>query len=282
MNSSNREKPVALITGANSGIGKATAHALALQGYQVFLACRSRTRTEPVLQEIREASDGNAQVEFLELDLADLASVRRCAENFLARNLKLHLLINNAGLAGQKGQTRSGFELAFGTCHVGHFLLTTLLLERLKESTPARIVVVSSKAHRHAREIDFFAVRQPTSSAGGLKEYSVAKLANLLFVLELTRRLKGTGVTTYAVHPGIIGTEVWRTLPRPLHWLLKFLLKTPKEGAKTILHCATTDQLVNETGLYYENNKQQKPSVVAESHELATLLWKFSENCTSN
>jgi NAD(P)-dependent dehydrogenase (short-subunit alcohol dehydrogenase family) len=126
---------VALVTGANSGIGRVTAVELALRGYHVFLACRDAGKTAEVLDEIAQRSGGKAKAEFIALDLGDLDSVRQCAQAFNARELPLHLLVNNAGLAGQKGFTKSGFELAFGVCHVGHFLLTRLLLDRLKASS---------------------------------------------------------------------------------------------------------------------------------------------------
>jgi retinol dehydrogenase-12 len=170
---------VALVTGANSGIGRVTAVELALRGYHVFLACRDAGKTAEVLDEIAQRSGGTAKAEFIALDLGDLDSVRQCAQALNARELPLHLLVNNAGLAGQKGFTKSGFELAFGVCHVGHFLLTRLLLDRLKAAAPSRVVVVASRAHRHAKSIDFAAVRQPSRSRGGLMDYSVAKLANI-------------------------------------------------------------------------------------------------------
>lgn len=268
---------VALVTGANSGIGRVTARTLALQGYRVFLACRSEARTRPALEEIRRVSGGMARAEFLPLDLGDLDSVRRCAEDFLGRGLKLHLLIGNAGLAGQRGITASGFELVFGTCHIGHFLLVELLLERLKESAPARIVMVSSKAHRHAKTIDFAALQQPTRTRTALKEYAVAKLANLLHTRELAHRLNGTGVTTYAVHPGVVATDVWRALPKPLTWLLKPFMRSQEEGAATTLHCATAPELAGQTGLYYADCQEQEPSSLALNKELAAELWRYSE-----
>jgi retinol dehydrogenase-12 len=138
---------VALVTGANSGIGRVTAVELALRGYHVFLACRDAGKTAEVLDEIAQRSGGTARAEFIALDLGDLDSVRQCAQAFNARQLPLHLLVNNAGLAGQKGFTTSGFELAFGVCHIGHFLLTRLLLDRLKQAAPSRVVVVASRAH---------------------------------------------------------------------------------------------------------------------------------------
>lgn len=268
---------VALITGASSGIGRVTAEKLALQGYQVFLACRSEEKTQPVLRAISDQSQGQARAEFIALDLGDLDSVRRCAETFLARNLPLHLLIANAGLAGHKGLTRSGFELTFGTCHVGHFLLTQLLLERLKASQPARVVVVASMAHRHARSIDFAALRQPTQSAAGLKEYSVAKLANILFAAELSRRLQGSGVTTYSLHPGVVATDVWRAIPAPFAGLIKRFMLSEEQGAATTLHCATAAALSQQSGLYYSSCKEAEPSPLARDPALARELWAQTE-----
>lgn len=268
---------VALVTGANSGIGRVTARQLALQGYHVFLACRSRSKTQPALKEIDRLSGGSARAEFLELDLGDLDSVRRCAADFLARGLPLHLLILNAGLAGQRGFTRSGFELAFGTCHIGHFLLTQLLLDSLRASVPARIVILSSKAHRHAEGIDFGKVRRPTASRTGLAEYGVAKLANLLMTKHLARLLAHSGVTTYAVHPGVVATNVWRSLPKPLALLLKPFMRSEEDGAATTLHCATAPQLAHESGGYYADCAPAECSPVASDLALAATLWQYSE-----
>jgi NAD(P)-dependent dehydrogenase (short-subunit alcohol dehydrogenase family) len=273
---------VALVTGANTGIGRVTARTLALQGAQVFLACRSEQKTRAVLDEIATLSQGRAKAEFLPLDLGDLRSVRQCAAFFLARDLPLNLLICNAGLAGQKGLTASGFELAFGTCHVGHFLLTQLLMERLKASAPARVVVVSSKAHRHARDIDFAAVRTPTHSAGGLREYSVSKLANLLFAKELARRLEGSGVSTYALHPGIVASDVWRSVPWPVRPLLSRLMLSTDDGAATSLYCATSSEVAGQSGLYYEKCQVTEASTTACDTALAASLWSASEAWTQN
>ncbi|ATH79673.1 SDR family oxidoreductase [Ectopseudomonas mendocina] len=272
---------VALVTGANSGIGRVTARKLALQGYRVFLACRSEARTRPVLEEIQQLSDGTAQAEFLSLDLGDLGSVRRCADGFLKRGLHLHLLICNAGLAGQRGITTSGFELAFGTCHVGHFLLVELLKERLVKSAPARIVLLSSKAHRHAKGVSFDLVRQPTRSRAALPEYAEAKLANLLHAKELARRLEGTGITTYAVHPGVVATDVWRALPSTLAWVLKRFMRSEEDGAATTLYCATDPGIAGQTGRYYADCKEEQPSVAACDQVLAAELWSRSEGWVS-
>ncbi len=268
---------VAIVTGANSGIGHVTARELALQGYHVFLACRSEERTQPVLDEIRRLSDGKAKAEFLPLDLGSLDSVRACADTFLRRDLPLHLLVANAGLAGTKGLSESGFELTFGVCHIGHFLLTNLLLERMKQSAPARIVVVSSRAHTRVRGIDFEALRRPTQGPTGIKAYGVAKLANVLFAKELARRLEGTGVTTYSLHPGVVATNVWREIPWPFDKLAKRFMTSEEEGAATTLYCATDPSVANESGLYYEGCKAIEPSAKAKDPELAKELWRRSE-----
>ncbi len=271
---------VALVTGANSGIGRVTAVELALRGYHVFLACRSAGKTAEVLDEIAQRSAGTAKAEFLPLDLGDLESVRQCAQTFNARQLPLNLLINNAGLAGQKGFTKSGFELAFGVCHVGHFLLTRLLLDRVKEAAPSRVVVVASRAHRHAKGIDFAAVREPSRSRGGLMDYSVAKLANILFSAELARRMAGTGVTTYSLHPGVVATGIWRVLPWPLDRLVKPFMISSEEGAKTTLYCATSDAVAQQSGLYYVKSAVARTTPVAADADLAQALWTASEGWT--
>ncbi|MDB4954357.1 MAG: putative oxidoreductase/Short-chain dehydrogenase [Myxococcales bacterium] len=270
-----------IITGANTGIGKITARELARQGAHVILACRSKDKTEPVVAEIKRET-GNDSVELVELDLSDLKSVRRCAEALLARNIPIHGLINNAGLAGKKGGvTKDGFELTFGTNHLGHYLFTRLLLDRLKKSGPARIVNVSSASHYQAKKIDWDALRNPTRSISGLPEYEVSKLSNVLFTKELARHLEGTSVTTYAVHPGVVATDVWRRIPAPVRWVVKKFMKTPEQGAHSSIHCATAPELANETGRYYhQDGKEKRPNRVADDVELAKALWQKSAEWT--
>lgn len=267
---------IALVTGASSGIGRVTARELARHGARVYLACRSEARTRPVIDEIQHLT-GRAAAEWLELDLADTRSIRACAKRFLDTGQPLHLLVNNAGLAGACGLTRDGFEMAFGVNHLGHFLLTDLLLERLKASAPARIVTVASRAHRRAPAIDWNAVQKPTRSLTGVREYAVSKLANMLFSAELARRLDGSGVSTYALHPGVVDTEVWRAVPRPLRPLLKLRgLLTPEEGALTTLHCAVHAP-ASESGLYYAQSAVTAPTDRARDFRLAAELWRRSE-----
>ena len=268
---------VALVTGASSGIGRVTARTLALQGWHVFLANRDEAKTRPVLDDIAAASGGTAKAEFLPLELGDFASVRACAQAFLARKLPLHLLVANAGLAGSLGTTKSGFERTFGVCHMGHFLLTQLLLDTIKASAPARIVVVASTAHYGAKRIDFDALRKRSMSSTGLPEYNVAKLSNVLFAAELARRLKDSGVTAYSLHPGVVATDVWRTVPRFLQPVIKLFMISEEKGAATTLHCATSAEAGKETGLYYDKCRPKQPSALAQDPALARRLWEQSE-----
>jgi NAD(P)-dependent dehydrogenase (short-subunit alcohol dehydrogenase family) len=260
-----------LVTGANTGIGRETARALASRGAKVFLTARSEAKVVPVIDEIA-AQSGNTALEFLPLDLADLSSVRACANTFLASGEPLHGLINNAGLAGQRGVTKSGFELHFGTNHVGPFLLTSLLIDRLRDSAPARIVNVSSEAHYRARGIDWEAVRERTRSRTGYPEYAVSKLANVLHTQELARRLDGAGVTTYALHPGVVASDIWRRVPWPVRPLMKRRMRSPAEGAQTSVYCATSPEVAGESGRYYEDCRRKDASAVA-TPELGAELW---------
>jgi NAD(P)-dependent dehydrogenase (short-subunit alcohol dehydrogenase family) len=247
---------------------------LARHGARLFIAGRSEQKTRPVLDEIAARTGGDS-VEFLRLDLGDLASVRACAEEFLAADEPLHCLINNAGLAGARGTTVSGFELAFGTNYVGPFLLTGLLLDRLRESAPARIVNVASIGHYRAPGIDFEAIRRRTKSLTGFPEYCVSKLGNVLHAQELARRLDGTGVTTYSLHPGAVASDVWRRVPWPIRPLMKRNMLSPSEGARTSVYCATSAEVASETGHYYDNCRREEPSAVATA-ELAAVLWERS------
>lgn len=267
---------IALVTGANTGIGRVTAVELAQRGFKVFLAGRSLERTQPVLDAIH-ARDPAAGAEWLPLELADFDSVRRCARAFLERGLPLHLLVNNAGLAGARGLTPSGFETMFGVNHMGHFLLTQLLLERLKQAAPARIVTVASRAHTRVDGIDWDAVRRPTATVTSVQEYAASKLANVLFSAALARRLDGSGVSTYSLHPGVVDSDIWRKLPWPLRALNRLRLITPQQGAQTTLHCALSDEAGRESGLYYSDCKPVPPSAAGRDAALAEELWRRSE-----
>ena len=273
------DRRTVLITGANTGIGKETALALAARGATVLLACRSEASGHRAIEAIT-AQTGNRELALLSLDLGDLSSVRECANAVLARDEPLHVLINNAGLAGRRGMTVSGFELAFGTNHVGPFLLTSLLLDRLRESAPARIVNVASGAHYGAAGIDFDAVRKPTRTVTGMREYSVSKLANVLHAQELARRLDATGVTTYSLHPGVIASDIWRSVPWPARAVMKRRMDSPERGARTSVYCATAPELADQTGLYYDDCAPKQPGD-AVTPGLARELWERSADWTA-
>jgi NAD(P)-dependent dehydrogenase (short-subunit alcohol dehydrogenase family) len=270
------EGRVCVITGANTGIGRATADALARRGAKLVLACRSEERARPVADAI--GAETGADVDVVALDLASLASVRAAADALLDRLPAIHILINNGGLPGRRGAaTADGFELAFGVNHMGHFLLTTLLLDRLRASAPARVVTVSSQSHYRAKRIDWDAVRRPGKSLIGMREYEVSKLANVLFSAELARRTRDDGVTTYSLHPGVIASDIWRRIPWPVRPLVTRFMKTNEEGAATSIYCAASPQVADESGLYYDDCATKRPSRLSQDEALAAELWRRSE-----
>jgi retinol dehydrogenase-12 len=270
----NLEGKIALVTGANTGIGRVTAIELAKQGAHVILACRSEEKTRPVIDEIANLQN-QPRAEFVALDLADLASVRACAEAFLQRDQPLSLLVNNAGLAGAHGFTTSGFELAFGTNHVGHYLLTRLLMPALERAPEARVVTVASHGHFRAPGIDWDAIRKPTRTTTAFPEYCVSKLANVLFAKELVRR-GPKNVLSYSLHPGGVASDVWREVPWGLRHVLKLFLLTNEDGAKTTLHCALSDDVREKNGAYFDHSKEKKASQLALDAGLARELWERS------
>jgi retinol dehydrogenase 12 len=263
------------ITGGNTGIGLETARNLAGRGAKIYIACRSVSKGEFAVAAIKAAS-GSDSVAAVELDLADLDSVRACAASFLALDEPLHVLINNAGIAGTHGLTKQGFELAFGVNHLGHFLLTELLLDRLRSDAPSRVVTVSSDSHYAAHGIDFDALRRRGHGLTALREYGVSKLGNVLFTQELARRLAGTGVTTYAVHPGRVASDIWRRVPWPVRPLIKASMLSTEEGARTVLYCATSADVAAASGRFYDKCAEREPSRYA-TPALAAELWRRSE-----
>jgi NAD(P)-dependent dehydrogenase (short-subunit alcohol dehydrogenase family) len=266
-----------VITGANIGIGRAVARVMAERGARLRLLCRSLDKAAPVVDELRVLA-GHDDVIAIPCELGRLASVRAAAAGLLARDEPLHLLINNAGVGGQRGLTEDGFELHFGVNHLGHFLLTTLLLDRLRvaarASAPARIVHVASGSHYKARGIVWDALRQPTSSITGMPEYGVSKLANVLFTAELARRLEGTNVTTYAVNPGRVASNIWQRMPWPIRPLFKLTMRSTERGAFSTTHAALAAE---GTGRYYDQRgRDTPPSAPAQDRALAAELWSRS------
>lgn len=275
MTDSERTARTVLVTGANSGLGRATAAALAARGERVVLAARSEARTRPVLEDLR-ARFPAAELRFLELDLANLAAVRRAAEAFRSSEGRLDVLINNAGTAGGRGLTDDGFEITVGTNHVGAYHLTELLLPCLRAAPQGRIVNVASVAHTRVRELDWHWLdrRAPEAAPArsGFGAYAVSKLMNILHARALARRLSGTRVTTYALHPGGIATNIWRSLPWFVRQVLALTLTDAEHGAETQVWCATAPELAAQTGRYYERCAERTPTALARDDALADEL----------
>lgn len=264
------------VTGANTGLGKATVFALARRGGEVVLASRSEEKAAAVLAELR-AELPDAQASLATLDLASLRSVERCAKTFLDSGRKLDVLINNAGLAGSTGATHDGFEITTGTNHLGPFLLTELLLPRLREAKAARVVNVASAAHLSAKGIDWSHVTRPVSSqTKTLALYNESKLMNVVHARQLAKRLEGTSVTTYALHPGVVASDVWRSVPWPIRSLMKLFMLTNEEGARTQVRCATDPALAAATGKYYKSERESRVNRVAEEPAVGEELFARS------
>ncbi len=269
-----------LVTGANSGIGRATVEAIAERGGGVVLASRSEERTGPVVDAIRRRHPA-ADARFLPIDVSDLGSVHRAAEAFLATGQRLDVLVNNAGIAGTRGLSPQGFDLTYATNHIGPFLLTNLLLPRLLEAPQGRIVNVASVAHLSVKAIDWSVLERRTiPKRSAFSDYAVTKLMNVLHARELARRLNGTRVTTYALHPGAVASNIWRSLPGPVRWFIKLFMLSNEQGAETTLYCATTLELRTTTGRYYATCREAPSNPLADDATLARELWLRSEAAT--
>ncbi|MEO3947764.1 SDR family oxidoreductase [Gorillibacterium sp. CAU 1737] len=270
---------IAVVTGANSGMGLATTIQLAKQGATVIMACRSRERGEAARAEAVRQS-GSTAIELFLCDLGDLASIRSFADTLTGRHPVIDLLINNAGVVNLKRETtQEGFEAMLGVNHLGHFLLTLLLLDALQKAPSARIINVSSGAHKIGR-IDF-ANPHLTRGYNVIRGYAQSKLANILFTKELARRLAGTHVTVNALHPGAVATNIGMDrktgFGKRILALLRPFFLTPEQGAETALYLATSDEAAGVSGEYYYRKKPAPVSVRAEDAALARELWTWSE-----
>ncbi|XP_070577918.1 retinol dehydrogenase 11-like [Ptychodera flava] len=272
-----------IITGANTGIGKETAKDLAGRGARVILACRDLEKANQAAAEVKKTS-GNQNVIVKKLDLASLASVREFAADINKEESRLDILLNNAGVMWcPYMKTKDGFEMQFGVNHLGHFLLTNLLLDLLKKSAPSRIVTVSSMGHAFVKRVCFEDLNGE-KSYNTMHAYSQSKLANILFTRELSKRLEGTGVTANSLHPGAVDTDLSRYIPRILWnilyavlypmWML--VLKMPKDGAQTSIHCAVAEELDGVSGLYFSDCAVKEPTSQAKDDGVAKKLWEVS------
>ncbi|XP_063231591.1 retinol dehydrogenase 13-like isoform X2 [Bacillus rossius redtenbacheri] len=277
---------VVVVTGANTGIGKETVRELAKRGAHVVMACRDLAKCEKAREEI-VFETLNKYVYCRHCDLASQKSIRTFVKQFEKEHDKLNILINNAGVMWcPQSKTEDGIEMQLGVNHMGHFLLTNLLLDRLKAGAPSRIVNVSSIAHeRGSINVEDLNSEKEYSKQ---KAYSQSKLANVLFTRELAKRLQGSGITVTAVHPGIVDTELIRHMGffnstfssiflRPLMWMF---IKSPKQGAQTSLYAALDESLQKVSGKYFSDCAEKEPAPQATDDSMAQWLWKVSEKWT--
>jgi NAD(P)-dependent dehydrogenase (short-subunit alcohol dehydrogenase family) len=274
------EGRVCLVTGSTSGIGKEIAAGLAGMGATVVLAGRSREKCEAAVQEISARGVPASQLSYFVADLSLQESVRQLAKEFIDNYDRLHVTVNNAGVFVQKRElTADGIERTFAVNHLAPFLLTNLLLDRLKAGAPSRIVTTSSIAHRGAK-MDFDDL-QMSKSYGGIRAYGQSKLANILFTRELASRLQGTGVTANCFHPGAVRTNLVRGSGYGLVWgAASVFFTSPEKGADTAVYLASSGEVEGVSGEYFVKRKQAKASDSAYDSDAAEMLWEASEKLT--
>jgi NAD(P)-dependent dehydrogenase (short-subunit alcohol dehydrogenase family) len=275
------EGKTVVVTGANSGVGRATAEALARAGATTVMTARSKERGERALSDLR-ASTGSDRMRLVVFDLGDLVSVGEGAEEILEHCPQIDVLVNNAGLVlSRRSETKDGYESTFAINHLGPFYLTRLLTSRLKASAPARVVNVASVAHRGARRLDFDDL-QTTKGYAAMKAYSRSKLANILFTNELAERLGPFGVTANSVHPGTVASgfaqddDAKGFLSFGLKLIKPFIL-TPERGARTSVYLASSPEVAGVTGQYFVKCRLRQTSEGAQDSAAAQLLWTLSE-----
>jgi NAD(P)-dependent dehydrogenase (short-subunit alcohol dehydrogenase family) len=282
------EGKTCLITGSTSGIGKEIAIGLAKMKANVILVGRNKTKCQATLEEIRRNVSINTnknRVSYLLADLSSQASIHQLANEFLETYESLDVLVNNAGVFLSRRITNvDGIEYTFAVNHLAPFLLTSLLFERIKASSPSRIITTSSVAHRGAY-INFDNLQFERGRYNGVEAYRQSKLANILFTKELARRSRGSGVTSNCFHPGGVRTNLVQSSAwyyRLIWAIINPFLANPKKGADTAIYLASSSEVAEISGKYFVNKKPVPPSKLADDHDAAARLWKISEELTGN
>ena len=282
LNSKSMTGKICLVTGATSGIGNVTAYTLAAHGAELILAGRNQQKAEDTIQWIKSGT-GNNSIHYLLADFSDLQQVRELVTNFRERFARLDVLVNNAGaFFNTRRMTPYGIEMTLLVNHLAPFLLTNMLLDRLKKSPQARIVNVSSDAHKYdTMDFDNLGFKRGYT---GMKAYARSKLANILFTYELARRLSDCDVTANALHPGHIATDIWRTnfsiFGPALKWVMGFFALSPEEGADNSIYLASSPEIEGVTGKYFVKREAAKSSPISYDQDIAQRLWNISAGIT--
>ncbi|MFT5033530.1 MAG: retinol dehydrogenase-12 [Bacteroidia bacterium] len=270
---------VALVTGVTSGVGTATAEAIAQTGAELYMVCRNKAKGDAVLADIKQKT-GNKNLHLLVGDLGAQADIRRVAKEFLDTGKPLQLLINNAGVVNmRRNMTVDGIEETFAVNHLAYFLLTELLRERIVASAPARIVSVASNAHEFCKEIHFGDISYERRKYKTFEVYGHSKLANILWTKEIAAQLEGSGVTANCVHPGAVRTGLGTQnglLGKFITKLVGPFFRSPAKGAETSVYLATSDKIKDVSGQYFYNCKQRQAKPWARDDAAAKKLWTVS------
>lgn len=279
----NMQNKLCIVTGANSGIGKATTLKLAEMGAYVVMICRNEEKAHRAKEEIISKT-GNTGLEVLIADFAYQYEIREAAERFRNKFNQLDVLVNNAGMIPSKREeTMEGIEKTFAVNHLGPFLLTNLLLDHLIAAPQGRIINVSSEAHRVGASIFHLSNLQLEEGYTNMKAYGLSKLCNIMFTYELAQRLQDTSVTTHAMHPGAVRTN----LAGDASWAMKLLfaigkpfMRSPHKGAETAIYLSTSAEVTETSGKYFKNKKVKSPDDIAYNEDLTSRLWEISEELT--
>lgn len=279
----NLTNKLCIVTGANSGIGRATAQSFAADGAYVIMICRNEERAKAARQDIIDDT-GNSGIKVILADLAIQNDVRSAADQINQEFDKVDVLVNNAGLiANEREETVDGIEKTLAVNHLAPFLLTNLLWDRLRQSKGARIINVSSEVHKLGAKVFDLENLQLTKNYSAMNAYGLSKLCNIMFTHELAKRAENSTITTYSLHPGVVRTQLaeeagWAM--KLFYWIGKPFMRSPKSGAETTIYLATSDDATSMNGQYFKDKNVNEPAKIAYNDDLTSNLWMKSEELT--